>query len=73
EPFMTVRHEYTHFKITLYSFQCRFDGGTPKPRNAIDWTWVRPEEMEKFAFPKANKKILAALLDDQSADFKSAS
>lgn len=72
QPFITVRHEYTHFKITLYSFQCKFRGGTPKLRNAIDWKWVKPGELEQFAFPKANKRILTALLAEHGSDFKSA-
>ena len=61
--FLTVRHAYTHFKITLHSFQCKLLKGTPKPQKAIDWKWVRPQEMTSYAFPKANKRILEALLE----------
>ncbi len=61
--FLTVRHAYTHFKITLHSFQCKLLKGTPKPQKAIDWKWVRPQEMTNYAFPKANRRILDALLE----------
>lgn len=61
--FLTVRHAYTHFKITLHSFQCKLLKGAPKPQKAVDWKWVRPQEMTKYAFPKANKRILETLLE----------
>ncbi len=66
EHFLTVRHAYTHFKITLHSFQCKLLKGTPKPQKAIDWKWVHPLEMTQYAFPKANKKVLEALLANNS-------
>jgi len=61
--FLTVRHAYTHFKITLHSFQCKFLQGKPTPKKGIDWKWVYPQEMTEYAFPKANKRILEALLE----------
>ena len=64
--FLTVKHAYTHFKITLHSYQCKFLQGTPKPKKAMDWKWVHPEDMTQYAFPKANKKVLEALLADNS-------
>lgn len=63
-PFMTVRHAYTHFKVTIHSFQCQLLNGKPKPKKAIDWKWVTPEEIAKYPFPQANKKILDALLEN---------
>jgi len=63
-PFMTVPHAYTHFKVTIHSFQCQLLDGKPKPRKAIDWKWVTPKEITKYPFPKANKKILDALLQN---------
>ncbi|RMD91572.1 MAG: A/G-specific adenine glycosylase [Calditrichaeota bacterium] len=63
-PFLTVKHAYSHFKITLHSFQCQYIGGDPKPKKAIAWKWVSPRELKKYAFPKANKKILDALLEN---------
>lgn len=68
KPFLNVRHAYTHFKITLHSFQCKLLGGKPAPKKAIAWKWVRPDEITLFAFPKANKRVLEALLVSQSSD-----
>ncbi|NIR49978.1 A/G-specific adenine glycosylase [candidate division KSB1 bacterium] len=61
-PFLTIPHAYSHFKITLHSFQCQHVGGIPKPKKAIDWKWVSPKDITRYAFPQANKKILDALL-----------
>lgn len=57
-----VKHAYTHFKITLYAFECTLVSGTPDPRAAEAWQWVAPEELEQFAFPRANKKVLEKLI-----------
>lgn len=63
-PFLTVPHAYSHFKITLHSFQCQHLEGEPRPKKAIDWKWVAPEDLRKYPFPKANKIILDALLEN---------
>jgi A/G-specific adenine glycosylase len=61
EPFVTVKHSYSHFRITLHSFHCRYLGGQPQPKQVADWRWVRLSDLSKFAFPKANKRVLQAL------------
>ena len=63
-PFLTVQHAYSHFRITLHSFQCQYLSGEPKPKKAIDWKWAVPKDLTKYAFPKANKTILDALLEN---------
>ncbi len=62
-PFLTIPHTYSHFKITLHSFQCQHVEGEPRPKKAINWKWVSPREINRYAFPQANKKILDALLE----------
>ncbi len=62
-PFLTVPHAYSHFKVTLHAFQCQHLEGEPRPKKAIEWKWVYPNEMRRYAFPKANKVILDALLE----------
>lgn len=63
-PFLTVQHTYSHFRITLHSFQCQYVGGEPKPKKAIAWKWVAPKDLSKYAFPRSNKTILDALLEN---------
>jgi A/G-specific adenine glycosylase len=58
---MTVRHAYTHFRVTLHVFHCRYLSGQPQPLDCADWRWVRLDQLNDFAFPAANRRILAAL------------
>ena len=60
-PLVTVEHAYTHFRITLHAFECRYVSGRPQSRTCAAWRWVRPEQLDEFAFPRANHKIIAAL------------
>ncbi len=62
-PFMTVRHAYTHFKITLHAFECRLLRGKPRPKTATAARWVQLQEMQQLPFPRANKRILERLLE----------
>jgi A/G-specific adenine glycosylase len=56
-----VDHAYSHFKITLHAFTCRYLCGRPRKIGVQDWRWVRPQELRRFAFPAANQPILALL------------
>jgi len=60
---MTVRHGYSHFRVTLHVFQGRYAGGRPRCLGCTAWAWVRPSDLRKYAFPSANQKIIAHLFD----------
>lgn len=62
EPFMEVKHAYTHFKITLHTFHCEYLRGRPRPLRSEDWKWVSLKGLSKYAFPAANRKIIDELL-----------
>lgn len=59
--FATVRHAYTHFRITLHAFHARHTGGEPQALGCDDWRWVTLEELDAFPFPVTDRKIIAAL------------
>ncbi|MFH1531173.1 MAG: A/G-specific adenine glycosylase [Pseudomonadota bacterium] len=59
-----VKHAYSHFKITLYAFRGRILEGTPRPVEATDWAWVPRGELDAYAFPAANRRVLEALLSE---------
>ncbi|MCK5586647.1 (deoxy)nucleoside triphosphate pyrophosphohydrolase [Candidatus Bipolaricaulota bacterium] len=67
EPFIAIKHTYTHFRITLHVFHCRHTKGEPQSIDVADWTWAHPNELETYAFPTADRKILAALAAGLSA------
>lgn len=58
-----VDHAYSHFKITLHAHHCHYLRGKPQTLGVQAWRWVSPEDLKRFAFPKANQPIIATLLD----------
>lgn len=60
---IAVDHAYSHFSITLHAFRCEYISGRIKLSSAQKFKWVKPRELEQYAFPAANKKIIAALLN----------
>jgi A/G-specific adenine glycosylase len=63
EPFAPIEHAYTHFRITLHAFRCRAVAGAPEPRNGQPMAWVAIEGLEAYAFPRANRHLIAQLRD----------
>jgi A/G-specific adenine glycosylase len=63
QPIITVKHSYTHFKITLHAFDCRLRTGSGSPRTigVADWRWVLLKDLTEFAFPRTDQQIIAAL------------
>jgi A/G-specific adenine glycosylase len=59
---MAVRHAYTHFRVTIHVFHCRYLSGQPQALGCADWRWVRPDELDDFAFPAADRRIISSLL-----------
>lgn len=69
----TVEHAYTHFRITLHAFHCQYVSGEPQchPVGSLPpganggactaWRWVTAQELERYAFPAANRKIIRML------------
>lgn len=62
EPIATVKHAYSHFRITLHAFHCTYLEGEPEPTAAQAWRWAGAEELSAYAFPKANKTVLEKVL-----------
>jgi A/G-specific adenine glycosylase len=57
----TVRHSYTHFRISLHVFECRHLDGQPQALDCADWRWVRLADLEALAFPVTDQKIIQML------------
>lgn len=65
DHFQTVSHAYTHFKITMYAFRCHIREGIPEPREGIPFRWVPLDALTEYAFPRANRRIIDALIARQ--------
>ena len=66
ELFTVVDHAFTHFKITLHAFDCRYLGALPpfaEPQalECINWDWVRERELQDYSFGKADRQVIAEL------------
>ncbi len=57
----TVKHAYTHFKIEMDVFLCRYRSGTVRLAGPVDFAWVRPSDLSRYAFPGANRKFIPML------------
>ena len=56
-----VRHAYTHFKIEMDVFFCDYVSGEVLLDGPVDYQWIDPAEIRKFAFPRANLKFIDML------------
>lgn len=59
--FVTVKHAFTHFKITLYAFECKYISGPPQKLEVHDFAWVTEDELQKYSFGKADRQVIAAM------------
>ena len=57
EQVLTLKHAFTHFKITLYVFAVTWLKGTPRARQVADFKWVRPAELRDYAMGKTDRQI----------------
>ncbi|WP_022835851.1 A/G-specific adenine glycosylase [Salisaeta longa] len=59
--FYTLKHAYSHFKITLHAFRCRIVEGTPTPTLDQPFRWVAIDALDDYAFPRANTRLIEEL------------
>ncbi|EIC30219.1 MULTISPECIES: Nudix family hydrolase [Methylomicrobium] len=72
-PLITIHHRYPDRDVTLRVFLVDRFSGTAKGCQEQPIRWVEPNELNRFAFPAANRPIIAAaqlppfyaILDDQ--------
>jgi A/G-specific adenine glycosylase len=60
-PLTSVRHAYTHFKITLHVFECAYTGGRIRLNGCDDAVWVNAAGLDRYAFPGADRKVIQQL------------
>jgi A/G-specific adenine glycosylase len=59
--FCVVKHAFTHFKITLHAFTCRYVGGEPQTLGVHNRAWAAPDELARYSFGKADRQVIDAL------------
>lgn len=66
-PVAVVDHAYSHFRITMHAFRCRWLSGEPATETGEPWRWVSARELDDYAFPKANRRVIDALQEEARA------
>lgn len=61
----SIRHAYTRFRVILYPYLCQRKDNAPLTPQAAELRWVLLEELSRFAFPAANRKIIQVLKNDK--------
>lgn len=61
EPFITVEHNYSGFRITLHTFHCRILHGKPRAIACANWSWAGIADLFSYDFSAADKKIVTKL------------
>jgi A/G-specific adenine glycosylase len=57
----SVRHAYSHFRITLHLYRCTLAGGKLRRRYHTAIRWVGRSGFERYPFPAANYKCMTQL------------
>jgi len=60
-PLAQVRHAYSHFRVHLHVFCCRFVSGRVRRRGSAAHRWIRIEDIDRFPFPMANRRFIPLL------------
>jgi A/G-specific adenine glycosylase len=68
EPVVSVKHTFTHFRMTLHAFRARIRNGKPKSLTCARLAWVRPADLAGYAFSKADRTIVHHLLASSAND-----
>jgi A/G-specific adenine glycosylase len=61
-----VRHGVTRWKITLEARHCLVHEGEPEPRNCADCRWTTLEEIERFALPAPQQRLVEQIRRHQA-------
>jgi A/G-specific adenine glycosylase len=59
-PFATLRHAYTHFKLTEYVFLCTLRGEDTLPENC---RWIQIAELDQYPMGNVDRRIARKLMN----------
>jgi A/G-specific adenine glycosylase len=57
----TVKHAYTHFRVTLHAFRCRVVAGAPCCLDCAAFRWVTLAELDALPMSVADRKVALVL------------
>jgi A/G-specific adenine glycosylase len=56
-----IKHAYTHFRIIMDIFLCKYVSGRIRLKSATDYRWINISDIDKYPFPAANHKFIPLL------------
>ncbi len=60
---ITIEHTYSHFRVNLQVYNCRYLSGQARAIECEEIRWVTIQELDNYTFPAANQEIIRALKD----------
>ena len=60
--FLTVKHEYPDFKLTMHSFVCQTDDASLTLTEHIDYKWLGKNELDRLDWAAADLPIVDKLM-----------
>jgi A/G-specific adenine glycosylase len=70
EKLAEIRHAYTQFRVRLHAYRCKLDfpGQEIVLQASVEGRWVSVDELENFAFPSANRRLIEILQQGNSQE-----
>jgi A/G-specific adenine glycosylase len=65
ESITMIRHAYSHFRIRMFAYSCRWIAGEAQSHRGEPFLWVPPGELKQFAFPRANRRLIDQLASER--------
>lgn len=62
----TIKHTFTHFRITLYAMHARYVSGVPQNLEVANHAWVRFDDLDRYPFGVTDQKIIKRLMEENS-------
>jgi len=65
EKLAVIQHAYTQFRVRLHAYRCELDPPNQEIilEAAVEGRWVSLDELDNFAFPSANRRLIHILRD----------
>jgi 8-oxo-dGTP diphosphatase/A/G-specific adenine glycosylase len=60
---ITIDHTYSHFRVNLQVYNCRYLSGQARAIECEEIRWVTIQELDNYTFPAANQEIIRAVKD----------
>jgi A/G-specific adenine glycosylase len=57
----SVKHAYSHFRVTLHVYLCEHTKGQPRSLSHTQLRWIPKSYFARYAFPSATRKVLELL------------